>query len=391
MVWVRSPVYIYKRKNTFYFSRIIPADVRHRFNKNKIEMSLRTSSEMRATKLAEALTDRLERHWDNLRLERLTVSGLELSSSTYATTAVQAPSLDEALELYLALKGRHKGKLFFQTSHRAVEYLKEVTKAQSIANITGLQASQFRDLLFKKGLTSSSVKRVFSTVRAIFNLSISEYGLTITNPFTNVFIPNDDRQKLRAPIPLQSIYDIQRKCFEWNDSKRWLVALISDTGMRLSEALGLKTEDIKLSATIPHIVLREYQWRSLKTSTSERTIPLIGASEWAARKIMSQNAEFAFPDYCNRDRCKSNSASAALNKWLKSNLSDEYVIHSFRHSMRDRLRAVECPSDIVDAIGGWATDSIGQKYGSGYPLEIKAKWMQLLENKSVEIKHAGDI
>lgn len=156
MVWVRSPVYIYKRKNTFYFSRIIPADVRHRFNKNKIEMSLRTSSEMRATKLAEALSDRLERHWDNLRLERLTISGLELSSSTYATTAVQAPSLDEALELYLALKGRNKGKLFFQTSHRAVEYLKEVTKAQSIANITGLQASQFRDLLFKKGLTSSS-------------------------------------------------------------------------------------------------------------------------------------------------------------------------------------------------------------------------------------------
>lgn len=69
---------------------------------------------------------------------------------------MQAPSLDEALELYLALKGRNKGKLFFQTSHRAVEYLKEVTKAQSIANITGLQASQFRDLLFKKGLTSSS-------------------------------------------------------------------------------------------------------------------------------------------------------------------------------------------------------------------------------------------
>ena len=29
------------------------------------------------------------------------------------------------------------------------------------------------------------------------------------------------------------------------------------------------------------------------------------------------------------------------------------VIHSFRHSMRDRLREVECPSDIIDQIGGW--------------------------------------
>ena len=27
MVWVRSPVYFYKRKDTFYFSRAVPAEV----------------------------------------------------------------------------------------------------------------------------------------------------------------------------------------------------------------------------------------------------------------------------------------------------------------------------------------------------------------------------
>ena len=30
-----------------------------------------------------------------------------------------------------------------------------------------------------------------------------------------------------------------------------------------------------------------------------------------------------------------------------------YTIHSFRHSMRDRLRAVQCSADITDQIGGW--------------------------------------
>ena len=38
----------------------------------------------------------------------------------------------------------------------------------------------------------------------------------------------------------------------------------------------------------------------------------------------------------------------ALNKWLQENFSKQYVIHGFRHSLRDRLRAVECPSDVVD-------------------------------------------
>ena len=27
-----------------------------------------------------------------------------------------------------------------------------------------------------------------------------------------------------------------------------------------------------------------------------------------------------------------------------------YTIHSFRHSMRDKLRTVECPSDVFDQI-----------------------------------------
>jgi len=43
--------------------------------------------------------------------------------------------------------------------------------------------------------------------------------------------------------------------------------------------------------------------------------------------------------------------------------------------MRDRLRAVECPADIVDAIGGWTTQGVGHGYGSGYPLDVKHRWM----------------
>ena len=32
----------------------------------------------------------------------------------------------------------------------------------------------------------------------------------------------------------------------------------------------------------------------------------------------------------------------------------------------DRLRAVQCPSDMIDQIGGWATAGVGQAYGEGY-------------------------
>ena len=92
--------------------------------------------------------------------------------------------------------------------------------------------------------------------------------------------------------------------------------------------------------------------------------------------VIHTGQEFAFPKYCNTKKCNSNSASAALNKWLKPRVPERCVIHSFRHSLRDRLRAIECPADIIDAIGGWKTEGVGHQYGRGYGLHILEGWMK---------------
>ena len=148
--------------------------------------------------------------------------------------------------------------------------------------------------------------------------------------------------------------------------------------MRLGEATGLLKSDIILDTDIPHINLQPHSWRRLKTKASERQIPLVGLSLWAAQKIKDQQSDnpFAFPRYCNELGCNANSASSALNKWMKESTGNGYVLHSFRHRMRDRLRNVECPSEIIDQIGGWTRESIGEGYGVGHSLELKFKWMK---------------
>ena len=59
-------------------------------------------------------------------------------------------------------------------------------------------------------------------------------------------------------------------------------------------------------------------------------------------------------------------------------MPDSCVIHSFKHSLLERLRAVECPSGIVDAFGDWKTSGVGQGYRRGYPLEVLNSWMEKL-------------
>ena len=117
--------------------------------------------------------------------------------------------------------------------------------------------------------------------------------------------------------------------------------------------------------------------KGLTTKGSQRQIPLVGASLWAAQRIKANPHHiFAFPRYNTTSSTNGNSASAAINKWLKPRVPEGCVIHSFRHSFRDRLRAVQCPSDIIDQIGGWSTAGVGQAYGEGYSLDRKQDWLQ---------------
>ena len=378
---IQNSSYLISRNGIYYYSRRVPADLHKRFNKDRVIISLRTRSQDKALRSAQTLSDRLERYWESLRLELFHSRELDLyvRQNLPASSPQSNFTLDDALELYLSLKGSGRRKTFFQVAHRAVTYLKETAPAAEITALTFSDALTFREHLFSKGLTSSSVRRIFSCIKSILNLAIKERGLNCNNPFAATFIPDDLATKRRLPIPLPFIHNLQTECMDIDDDNRWLIALISDTGMRLSEAAGLHVKDISVSSDIPHVNLRAYPWRPLKTKSSERQIPLVGASLWAAKRIVNSNHEFAFPSYIKDKELNSNSASAAINKWLKPRVPDGCVVHSFRHSFRDRLRNIECPSDIVDSLGGWTTTHIGQKYGLGYDLKVKQKWLKRIE------------
>ena len=122
--------------------------------------------------------------------------------------------------------------------------------------------------------------------------------------------------------------------------------------------------------------MRTHTWRSLKTAGSERKIPLVGTSLWAAKRIKSVAKEYCFARYVDGVKCHSNSASAALNKWLKTSTGQDVVMHGLRHTFRDRLRDVEAPLDMIDQLGGWSLQSVGQGYGDGYSIEKLSEWMR---------------
>lgn len=341
-----------------------------------IIIALRTNCPKAARAASRQISAKLDQLWAELRLKAQDVPAAHLLLS-YVDDGNQIPKISEALDFYLMLKGADKGKVFRQTSERAVKSLIDHSGDMSIDKYTRIDANRLRDLLLSKGLAPQSVKRLFSVIRTVFGLAINEHALICPNVFAKVEFGNISPVRERPPIPIENIKSVQSVCMKIDDSSRWLIALISDTGMRLAEALGLSLNDFKFNTDHPHIELVSHPWRRLKTNDSARTIPLVGASFWAANRLMEgSDHHHAFPKYVAATTCKANSASATLNKWLNNYVPEYCVIHSFRHSFRDRLRAVQCPADVIDQLGGWKTiGGVGHSYGKGYPIEVLAEWM----------------
>jgi len=351
--------------------------VKQHYASHRLSFNLRTKSNAGALRAAQSVTQRLEDYWLGLRLQDMDIPAIHLVKANHVDDS--SPLMLDAVENYLRIKG-NDDCIFIRTAQRNGSYVAKLLGNRPITSYATSEAAQFRDWCLDKGMNINSVKRVFASVRSIINLNIREYGLEGTNAFSGTYMPDGFDTPKRKPIPDEILKVIQSKCQLTDDEPRWLVALISDTGMRLSEAAGLSKGDVYLDEEVPYVDIKPHPWRRLKTAGSKRKVPLVGMSLWAARQAYAaSNSPFLFPRYCDEKECHSNSASAALNKWLKQVAGPDYVIHSFRHSMRDRLRAVNCPSDMIDQIGGWSSGKVGEGYGDGYSIEISDRWLSQIK------------
>ena len=64
---------------------------------------------------------------------------------------------------------------------------------------------------------------------------------------------------------------------------------------------------------------------------------------------------------------------------MKTFLPKECVVHGMRHAFRDRLRELNAPTDMIDQLGGWSTQTVGSKYGDGFILFTTCATMESLD------------
>ena len=243
--------YIRVRFGVYHFVRRVPADVQQHYRSDRVSISLRTKSAKTATRSAQSISQRLDDYWHGLRLQKMDVPALHLVINDSDDVMDDSPTMMEAVDIYLRLKSDKQTPTFIRAAKRNGRYVAEALGNRPVTSYASSDAAAFRDYLFEKGLALGSVKRIFGSVRSIINLVMLEQGIEGNNGFAKTFMPERDDSQDRQPIPQEKLVQLQQACMREDDEMRWLLALISDTGMRLAEAAGLHKDDIILDAPSP--------------------------------------------------------------------------------------------------------------------------------------------
>jgi integrase len=282
-------------------------------------------------------------------------------------------SFEDAFKLYLQNHLKKDDPRFSEMATRnAYDFIGLMGNLQ----FDEIKRDHVREYVRKKlegGSSTGTVRRKLNTLSAICETAIKERQIVMVSPFRGVPIPNLGKDaKKPNMLGVDKLRELMREFSSDTSPTALMILLQAELGTRIAEVSGLAKEDIKLTHEIPHVVITEKPWRSLKTKESERSVPLVGLALEAAKVALSAypESDVLFPQY--KKPRGGDAASAAVNKRLKA-----YGItsHSFRHMMKDRLREAGCPPDVRDAIQGQSTSNVAETYGLGHSLRTMKSWL----------------
>jgi integrase len=276
----------------------------------------------------------------------------------------------------ISKKSKTQTRKFKNAKKRAVEILIEQLKHDKpLDELTRDDAIAFvewwEDRILSGDVQIGTANKNISHIAGMIKSVSKRLKLRLDNVFGGLLIEGG-KDGNRSPFPpgfIENVILPNGRLERVNDQVRDAIYIIMETGARPSEIMNLTEQRIVLDGEIPYIRIQAED-AELKTEYSERDVPLVGM----ALDAMRRHAK-GFPRYLDK---ADNFSATAMKHFKKYKLlpTAKHKIYSFRHSFKDRLKAAEAPEELIDELMGHSIDK--PKYGDGYGLKVKLKWIQTI-------------
>jgi len=245
---------------------------------------------------------------------------------------------------------------------RAMILFAEINGNTRMQSVTPYHVEKFLTARLKQ-VSSTRANLEFRTLKAAFNRAL-RYGMIPENAFTrcdNVRVPKQD------PVFL-SKEEFSRLLKAISDVKlRSIVILAVCTGMRLSEILHLRWEDVAFDLGI--ILLRNRQSFLLKTRAG-RSVPL-NQTAMAVLNVKPRVSENVFPNKLGSPFARGSISRAFKKCARKAGLPEAVHFHSLRHTAGTWLGQNQVPVPNVQAILGHRTAAMAMVYIHSSPEHLR--------------------
>jgi integrase len=418
--------YITRRGTTYYYRRRVPEYLSSFEQKKFIKVSLGTKDEKEALRKAAIYNDYIENYWRGLirddgsadpdieyqkaiqlakshgfaylnitdiarepledivkRLEAVTKKNKDPEIVASLLGGSEAPDiyLSACFEQYIHLcrdrtinKSEHQIRKWKTPRMASINHFITCLGDKLLKDVSRSNILEFRrwwlDRIESSDVTASTANKNMMQVKDILQVVSTNNEIDLDFDVLFAKVRFKVVEKSRPPFDVDYVQNVllsSEVLKNLNDEARLLVFAMADTGARESELIGLTEDDIVLNEPIPYIWIRPRDNKALKTLTSERKIPLVGASLYAFQQLPN-----GFNHYRTAD-----TASTTINKFLRENdlkPTPDHSLYSLRHTFKDRLRDAGAPEEIIDELMGHKKS--GPKYGRGHMLDKKHDWLK---------------
>ena len=150
----------------------------------------------------------------------------------------------------------------------------------SFADITPQKVAAYRDARMRT-VSASTIQKEFALLSHLFNIARREWGFPVDNPVTQITRPKirNNRTRFLTKEEAQRLLDVAKT--SRNQKLYPYLLVMMHTGMRPSEAAGLKWGDIDLDGRLVRLQV---------TKTDMRYVPLTEMAETVLRSIRPEDA-----------------------------------------------------------------------------------------------------
>lgn len=240
--------------------------------------------------------------------------------------------------------------------------------------------------------SDKTIDKRLSSLSRIVQIAFDVNDINQKNPFRGHYLVFEQQRDKRAPFNTDHLNLIRNELVT-NKRMQWktkaMLKMLINTPCMPSEVGGLMRRDIVVTGDVPHVWIRENEFRGLKTGYRERHIPLIGLALEGATEAL-EKAEGDGPVF-GLTGCNTNSLSARLTLAIRRAgipKTTRLVPYCFRHTFKAAMNSAGIPRDTLRKLMGYSAEGVEDNYGAS---QVELNELKVAVVKSLEfLGHIDD-